>query len=438
MNKDKKNFSFKSHNDDTGEVEAVFSIFNRLDTDGDVVVPDSIKSGFKDNEVPMVFAHKWDQPIGKGVITSDDEKATFRGNFFMDTEAGKEAYKLAKAMGDLQEWSFGFKINDYEVKGYISEDMEDEVEARFLKDLTVYEVSPVLVGANRETYTLAIKSGEDAIYNDDNVKEEKAANPEDVFDNPAEAMERSKELSCAIGVHTHKLESGKEVFMPCKSHEEYDEAIGANSDKPKGKSLEEEVKKDDSPQVSDEVPTSVQGQRFSDEVKDVLAALESLIVRATSISELRREEGRKLSEQATTALRAVQEDLNDAWAEIDQLIEEVVEAPADTVEEEKEEEATSEAETAEAEEIVSEVETTSAEEEVEEVAAEVTEEVSEDTEDAEVEEDIEEPEIAEAEITVEEIEEAVDEDDSELFAETQQLLADAAIAELDEEVIEDI
>lgn len=422
MNKDKKNFSFKSHDDTSGEVEAVFSIFNKLDTDGDVVLPDSIKSGFKDNEVPMVFAHKWDQPIGKGVINSDDEKATFRGNFFMDTEAGKEAYKLAKAMGDLQEWSFGFRINDYEVKGYMEEGMEDEIEARYLKDLTVYEVSPVLVGANRETYTLAIKSGEDAVYADS----EKAA-PKDMFKTEEEAMKRAEELGCS-GIHTHDYE-GSTYYMPCKDHASYLASIE--------KSLREEseVEEKDSSEVSEEEPTSLQGQRFSDEVKDVLAALESLIVRATSISELRKGEGRKLSEQATSALRAVREDLNDAWAEIDQLIEDVSDAPVDSVDEEKEEEATPEAETAEAEEIVSEVETPSAEEEVEEVAADVTEEVSEDTDE---EDEESEPEIAEAEVSVEEIIENAEEDDSELFAETQQLLADAAVAEIDEEVIEDI
>ena len=52
----------------------------------------------------------------------------------------------------------------------------------------------------------------------------KAANPKDVFDNPGEAMNRSKELSCAVGVHTHKV-NGKNVFMPCKTHDEYEEAI---------------------------------------------------------------------------------------------------------------------------------------------------------------------------------------------------------------------
>ena len=61
--------------------------------------------------------------------------------------------------------------------------------------------------------------------------EEKAALDEDIFDNPGEAMNRSKELSCAIGVHTHDV-NGKTVFMPCKTHDEYEEAI---KDKTKSK-----------------------------------------------------------------------------------------------------------------------------------------------------------------------------------------------------------
>ena len=32
------------------------------------------------------------------LIEADDEKATFKGQFFMETEAGKEAYNLAKEM----------------------------------------------------------------------------------------------------------------------------------------------------------------------------------------------------------------------------------------------------------------------------------------------------------------------------------------------------
>jgi len=418
LKKESKNFEFKALDEETGKVEAVFSVFNNLDTDGDVVLPTAIKSGFKDNQVPMVFAHKWDQPIGKGTIETDEEKATFKGNFFMDTEAGKEAYQLAKAMEDLQEWSFGFRINDSEVKKFKGAD-GSEVDARFLKDLTVYEVSPVLVGANRETYTLSIKSGEEAVY-EDSLK----AAPKDMFKTEEEAEKRAEELGCS-GSHQEMYE-GEEYYMPCKDHASYLASIE--------KSLREEseVEEKDSSEVSGD-DTSVQGARFSDEVKDVLAALESLIVRATSIGELRKGDGRKLSEQATTALRAVQEDLNDAWAELDQLIEEVGKEPVSEVEETSDESE----ETAEAEEIVSEVEEAPAENPVEEPKAEDSSEEVSESEEEEASEEIVEEEIAEAEAEVsEEVVEAevAEEDDSELFVETQQILAEAALAELDDTV----
>ena len=441
MNKESKNFEFKTVDDEKGSVEAVFSVFNNMDTDGDVMVPGSIQSGFKDNQVPMVFAHKWDQPIGKGVISQDENKAVFKGSFFMDTEAGKEAYALAKGMGDLQEWSFGFRIDDSEVKGFQSEDMEDEIDARYIKSATVYEVSPVLVGANRETYTLAIKSGEEAVYEDAS-----KALPKDVFETEEDALKRAKEMGCD-GTHSMEMD-GKTHYMPCSSHESYLASLqksqeeqeevkyGKCSYETDGKCAKDEKEKSlDSVDVksADEISEAnagMTGVRFSDEVKDVLAALESLIVRATSISELRKGEGRKLSDNATSALRAVQEDLNDAWAELDQLIEDVADVPADTDEEEKIEDPAPEAEATETEEIVSEVEESSTEEEVEEVAVDEVE-VESETEEIQAEEDDSE-EIAEAEAEVIEDVDAIEEDDSELFAEIQQTLAEAAVAELDE------
>ena len=41
----------------------------------------------------------------------------------------------------------------------------------------------------------------------------------DMFNNPASAMKRAKEMGCSK-VHTHE-ENGKTIFMPCSSHEEY-------------------------------------------------------------------------------------------------------------------------------------------------------------------------------------------------------------------------
>jgi len=150
--KDKDLLSFE----DNGTVSAVFSVFNEIDSDNDVVLPNSIKSGYGDKGVAMVWGHDWKNIIGKGQIIQDNDKAVFKGQFNLNTTAGKEAYETVKAMGDLQQWSFGFEVKDSEM-GIFKKENGEEKEVRYLKDLKVWEVSPVMVGANQNTYTVAVK-----------------------------------------------------------------------------------------------------------------------------------------------------------------------------------------------------------------------------------------------------------------------------------------
>ena len=393
-NKEIKSFelSIKEEGDDKGQVEAVFSVFNNVDSDGDVVVPGAVKSGFKDTQVPMVFAHKWDQPIGKGSIVQDDDKAVFKGSFFMETEAGKEAYNLVKSMGDLQQWSFGFRVDDSEVAPFKkSDEPGDEYDVRYLKELTVYEVSPVLVGANQETYTLAIKSGEDTIYEKTEEKYGSCKHEED----GSCYKESKKEL---------KADPEEESSCNCNCGEKGSE------------------------EVSNENESSVSGRRFSEEVKDVLVALDDLVERAKSIGTLRSQDGRKLSEKATEALRAVQEDLNEAWNEIDEVI---VEVGTITDIEEETPDTEEEVEVAETEEEVE-----APEEVVEETAEVETPEVSEDEvvveeeapaeeEVTEVETEVEEEESSEEEVVEDEENDEIDE----VILEAQHMVTESLIAE---------
>ena len=453
MNNESKNIDIELK-DDSGQVEAVFSIFNSLDSDGDVVMPGAVKSGFKNNQVPMVWSHKWDMPIGKGTINQDKDKAVFKGEFFMDTESGKEAYNLVKNMGDMQQWSFGYKVNDSE---FAKADGQDS-DARYLKDLTVYEVSPVLVGANQDTYTLAIKSNTELlkeIANDPEEGsedeccgscegEEKAAVAKDMYDNPAEAMEASKDMSCAIGVHTHKDKNGKNVFMPCKTHEEYEKAIGKgydddDDDDKKGYGDDEDEMKsckyhdggrcmkeydEDGKKSSDEVLEDSQedSKSFSEEVIDVLAALDDLVARAKAIAMLRDKDGRKLGVKATEALRAVADDLNDAWTEIDEFIGHV--GTEGALELEVEEELV-EDEPIETEE-VAEASTDTIDVETE--AEEVTEEEAPAEEPA-----VEEPEDEAAEEdTPEDNTDSSDEEFDAEWVRAQQLIAESLVEEIEE------
>tara|TARA_A100001037_G_C15144781_1_gene635757 strand:- start:2377 stop:3207 length:831 start_codon:yes stop_codon:yes gene_type:complete len=150
-----KTIDITTTNEVEGKVEAVFSVFNEIDSDGDVVMPNSIKSGYGDAGVAMVWAHDWKKPIGRGEIVQDGEKAKFKGQFIMDTQDGRDAFETVKAMGELQQWSFGYEVVDSENGTFTKDGMDTE--ARFLNELKVWEVSPVLVGANQNTYTVGVK-----------------------------------------------------------------------------------------------------------------------------------------------------------------------------------------------------------------------------------------------------------------------------------------
>lgn len=102
----------------------------------------------------MVWAHKWDQPIGDGVIQVKADRATFVGQFWMDVLDGEQAYRKVKRAGDLQDYSYGFQIKD------AAPGVHDGQQVRVLKSLEVFEVSPVLVGAGIGTGTESLKAAE--------------------------------------------------------------------------------------------------------------------------------------------------------------------------------------------------------------------------------------------------------------------------------------
>lgn len=140
----------KETDEEQGSFRAVFSTFNVPDLDGDVTLPGAFEEGQK---VRIAYwGHRWhDLPVGRGVIGSDGEKAWVDGKFFLDTQAGLETYKTVKNLAELQEWSYGFDIEESENAVFEGQDV------RILKKMKVHEVSPVLLGAGIGTMTTAIK-----------------------------------------------------------------------------------------------------------------------------------------------------------------------------------------------------------------------------------------------------------------------------------------
>lgn len=137
-----------------GQVSAVFATLGVRDHDGDFTRAGAFADGAK--VAISAYGHKsWagELPVGKGTITVHGNEAVFEGQFFMNTEAGRDTFETVKELAEdgLGEWSYGFDIDEYafgEVDGQ---------RVRFLDKLTVHEVSPVLLGAGIGTRTLSAK-----------------------------------------------------------------------------------------------------------------------------------------------------------------------------------------------------------------------------------------------------------------------------------------
>ncbi len=141
---------FKADADKTGEFRAEFATLNVIDHDRDVTEP----GAFQDGQETLIEA--WNHnygvlPVGKGIIRENDDKAIIEGAFFMETQGGLEHYKVVKALGPLQEWSYTFNIED-SARGQF----EDQ-EVQFLRKLDVWGVAPVQRGAGIDTRTVDIK-----------------------------------------------------------------------------------------------------------------------------------------------------------------------------------------------------------------------------------------------------------------------------------------
>ena len=156
---DTKIFTAKdvTFDDDAGTVKAVIATLAVIDKDGDVTLP----GFFGEQPAAIASAHDRGRVGGKGRIYEQDGSAVFEGQYFLETIEGREQYLTAKAMGNLQEWSYGFHLQE----GGAKMGQHEGVPVRFLtprKDgspgVRVAEVSTVLVGAGEGTRTVSIKT----------------------------------------------------------------------------------------------------------------------------------------------------------------------------------------------------------------------------------------------------------------------------------------
>ena len=153
-----------------GIVEAFVSGIGNKDSVGDVVVSGAFNESLKRRKPRVVWGHDWNQPIGKVLEIYEVSKSDPRlpdkmknagiGGLFakvqfnLNTERGREAFANVAFYGMDQEWSIGYKT--------LTADFDASRQANVLKEVELYEISPVLHGANQLTGTISVKDDNDA------------------------------------------------------------------------------------------------------------------------------------------------------------------------------------------------------------------------------------------------------------------------------------
>lgn len=159
-----------------GIVEAFVSITGIRDRVGDVIMPGAYTKSLTKRVPKGIWHHDWKTSVSKTL----EVKELLPGNadlpdtlpdgtpwpshagalrvkmqFNLKTQRGLEAFEDIKFFGDQQEWSIGYQVPSQ---------MATKTDGvRYIKELELYEYSPVLFGAMPSARTLSVKSAQNTL-----------------------------------------------------------------------------------------------------------------------------------------------------------------------------------------------------------------------------------------------------------------------------------
>ena len=149
-----------------GIVECFVAGIGNKDSVGDIVVSGAFSKSLQRRKPRVVWGHNWNDPIGKVLdiyeVSANDPRLPMKmkiagiGGLFaqvqfnLTSEKGKEAFANVAFFGEEQEWSIGYKT--------LRAQFDQKTQANIIYELELYEVSPVLHGANQLTGTISVKT----------------------------------------------------------------------------------------------------------------------------------------------------------------------------------------------------------------------------------------------------------------------------------------
>jgi HK97 family phage prohead protease len=159
--------SVRGIDDVDGIVEAIVSVTNIVDSVNDVIEPGAYKLTLKKRNPKVVWSHDTNIPVGKtlrveellpndprlpnDLIQQNAGALLVKMQFNLNTSRGRDAFFDVQFFGPEQEWSIGYAVPE----GKYSVDSKTGI--RYIKQLELFEYSPVIFGAAPSTRTLSLK-----------------------------------------------------------------------------------------------------------------------------------------------------------------------------------------------------------------------------------------------------------------------------------------
>lgn len=149
-----------------GQFSAYASVFGNVDSYGDIVVKGAFANDLKrweesGNPIPLLFGHNMSDPdynLGHVVSAVENDKGLLvTAQLDLENPKAMQTYRMLKGRR-INQMSFAYDVLDEDAV-----EVADGLKANELRELKLYEVSVVTIGANQETEVLAVKAGADAL-----------------------------------------------------------------------------------------------------------------------------------------------------------------------------------------------------------------------------------------------------------------------------------
>lgn len=149
-----------------GEFTAYASTFDVVDSYGEVVVKGAFESDLarwkaSGNPIPLLFGHVMSDPdfnLGAVIEAAEDDRGLLiKGQLDLENPKSLQTYRMLKGRR-INQMSFA-----YDVIADGTRKLDDGRSVRELRELKVYEVSVVTIGANQDTEILAVKAAATAL-----------------------------------------------------------------------------------------------------------------------------------------------------------------------------------------------------------------------------------------------------------------------------------